>query len=96
MTQAEHAKILAILEALGSPDRVEIIEVLLRHGPLTHGDLAKRVGRPLGVRHHLTLLQQCGVVLKEEEDRRNVLYRVDRQVFDRVVAYLTRLRDLPN
>jgi len=60
------------VSALGAVDRLHILQALST--PLTHSELAERLKQPLGVRHHLAILIDAGLVVKEKVDRRTVVY----------------------
>jgi DNA-binding transcriptional ArsR family regulator len=76
-----------VLDALGDRTRRQIVQVL-RDGPVTVGDLAKRipVSRP-AISQHLRVLHTCELVAYESIGTRN-LYRLDQTGLREVRAWL--------
>ncbi|SRR5579871_180136 len=74
-------------EALGDPNRREILRVLSA-GPRSVGEIAAElpISRP-AVSRHLRLLKDAGMVVEEAVGTRHI-YRLDGQGLDAVQAYL--------
>ncbi len=65
----------SFFQGLADPIRVEILELLLG-GPMTTGEIVRRVGRAQAtVSSHLTCLRFCGYVEARREGR-NVRYEI--------------------
>lgn len=80
-----------LFKALADDSRVRILEIL-SEGPLSVGDVAKRVGlsQPT-VSHHLAVLRACRCV-RDEKKGKQVFYRLNHQcVLDGFRNYLARL-----
>ncbi len=79
-----------MLDAVGDPNRLEIIFLLGSQGRLNVGEIASRfrISRP-SISHHLKVLKDAGVV-RGEKVGQEVYYRLDRS---RVVAGLRELAD---
>ena len=81
---AETAKtVAAILQALASPSRLLILDVL-EHGPVTVGDLTEAIGmEQSAVSHQLRHLRDLGLVTTERQGR-HIIY----SLYDKHVAEL--------
>ncbi|MDD5004113.1 MAG: ArsR/SmtB family transcription factor [Acidithiobacillus sp.] len=85
------AQVVARLEALASPVRLEIFRLLVEQEPtgLVSGDIAEHLGQPHnGISFHLKNLQHAGLVTVQREGRYQ-RYRAAMPVVRALVAYLT-------
>lgn len=79
-----------VLEILGSPVRVRVIQVLLDKGPLNHADLLQELDLPVvTIYTHLQKMTKAGVLEKEEDDRRTVLYKVRKEALKDAKDFIT-------
>ena len=88
---ADLLTIVARLEALASPVRLQIFRLLVEEEPqgLVSGDIAERLGHPHnGLSFHLKNLQHAGLVMVQREGRYQ-RYRAAIPVVHGLVAYLT-------
>jgi DNA-binding transcriptional ArsR family regulator len=86
-TERELSQVDAVFNALAHPSRRHVLLVLhFRGGEMTAGDIASRFGCswPTTTRH-LNILQQAGLVKVEKRGRERV-YRVDRELLQRVAS----------
>lgn len=81
MTSARQRAASALVEIFGSPflramtepARIEIVRVLLLHGPLDVGELARHVPQERSVvSRHLRLLEEAGLVAATRDGKRRV------------------------
>ncbi|MGD9572760.1 MAG: ArsR/SmtB family transcription factor [Thermoleophilia bacterium] len=91
LAAAEPAPVAAVLAALGSPQRVQVLQVLLR-GPATTSEIGERLGGPSsgGLFHHLKELMAAGLV---HQPRRGA-YAVRPQHMVPILAVLAAAIDL--
>ncbi|MBZ4417091.1 helix-turn-helix transcriptional regulator [Myxococcus sp. RHSTA-1-4] len=85
----------AFLRALTEPARLELLKVLLRHGPADVGAIAARLPQDRSViSRHLKVLHDVGVVRARSEGRHRI-YEVDGQSFlSSFEGLLSRVREL--
>ena len=87
----ENSKYAAMLAALGHEARLEIYRLLVRVGEegLNIGDIGSHLGLPAStLSHHLSCLVDAGLV-KQDRQGRQVFNRVDFEVMNQTVAFLT-------
>lgn len=83
----------ATFAALGEPNRLRIVESL-RDGPLSVGELVERLGmRQPQVSKHLRVLDQTQIVEFEARHRLRI-YRLRRERFDDVSAWIDSFEQL--
>lgn len=79
-------KRIALLKALASPARIEVVEVMQIRGPATVAEISAQLGRaPDSLYHHLKQLEKAGIVerqgTKKSGGRSGAVYALcDRQV----------------
>ncbi len=79
--------------ALADPNREHIVE-LLRDGPLTVGELTRRLGiRQPQVSKHLKVLSEAAIVEVQPQANRRI-YRLRREPFQELEAWLQSFRRL--
>src|SRR6266567_2006822 len=79
--------------ALADPNRAHIVE-LLRDGPLTVGELTRRLGiRQPQVSKHLKVLSEAAIVEVQPQANRRI-YRLRREPFQELEAWLHSFRRL--
>ena len=79
--------------ALADPNRAHIVE-LLRDGPLTVGELTRRLGiRQPQVSKHLKVLSEAAIVEVQPQANRRI-YRLRREPFQELEAWLQSFRRL--
>jgi DNA-binding transcriptional ArsR family regulator len=87
----ENAAIARALAALGHEARLAIYRLLVRAGDagLNVGDIAQHLKMPAStLAHHLSTLVAAGLVIQERQGR-EVVNRVDYDVMNRTVGFLT-------
>lgn len=86
-------KIIATLNALAEPNRLNIVE-LLRDGPLTVGEITERLGlRQPQTSKHLRVLSEAGLVEVQAITNKRI-YRLQSQPFQALNAWLETYRDV--
>ncbi|MGR6921765.1 metalloregulator ArsR/SmtB family transcription factor [[Actinomadura] parvosata] len=86
--EAAAARLDEVAGAVADPVRRQILELLLRGGPLPAGDVAERfpISRP-AISRHLRVLRRSGLV-RDELVGRQRLYALDPGPFEELVAWL--------
>jgi len=84
----------ALFKALNDPSRRQILE-LLREGDRSAGEIAERfeMTKP-SISHHLDLLRQADLVASVKRGQ-NVIYSLNTTVLDEVLAWVFKLKALP-
>ena len=98
MTDRHAAALDAKFVALADPTRRRVIEAL-RNGELRAGELAEAVEMtPPALSRHLRVLRRAGLVVEHgsSEDARVRLYRLERDAFGRVRAWLDDVEEFWN
>lgn len=69
-----------LLDGIRDPNRIEIIFLLGKDGPMNVSDIAARfhISRP-AISHHLKVLKDAGIVWSEKTGQ-EVYYRMDRKI----------------
>ena len=78
--------------ALGSEQRLAVIQLLVRAGPdgMTVGALKEATGAAAStLSHHIRFLSQTGLILQEKQGR-SIICRADFERIQSLAAYLTR------
>jgi len=70
---------------------MQILEALFT-GPKSHSRLAEILGKPLGVKYHLRVLQKAGVIEKQDYGGQDVAYLLVPVALSGAIATLSRLR----
>jgi ArsR family transcriptional regulator, arsenate/arsenite/antimonite-responsive transcriptional repressor len=84
-------QVIKALGALAHEHRLGIYRLLVERGPdgLSAGGIGDRVGLvPSSLTFHLQTLQRAGLILQRREGRQ-LIYSVDFEVMNNLVAYLT-------
>lgn len=80
-----------ILSKIGNPTRLKIVRLLVRAGSngLPVGSIQKTLGIPGStLTHHITHLKNAGVI-RQERDQATLFCKMQYQVLDNLVKYLT-------
>ena len=85
LTEERRHRAAGVMKALGHPDRLRIVEVVVHHGEVTVGDLARLcdLEQPI-VSHHAAVLRRAGIV----EVRRQGTRRYHRLAHERFIKLL--------
>lgn len=84
----------SLFSALAQPTRLRCVELLLRKGHCTAGELASSLGVPANtMSSHLTILSHAGLIRSVKEGR-HVIYRPDSASLRRLLGELERLLEL--
>lgn len=79
-------------KALSDPTRREILN-LLRHGPLTAGEIVGQFDMTgASISHHLSILKHAGVI-DDEKKGKFIYYYLNSSVLDDVLNWLLSLRE---
>ena len=83
----------ATFRALGEPSRLSIVH-LLRSGPASVGEIADRLGiRQPQVSKHLRVLDESGLVTREERARQRI-YRLEAEQFEEIGRWVDSFEQL--
>lgn len=82
-----------IYKALGEPNRLKIIKLLINNGEICACKLLEIVNcRQSTLSHHLSKLEECGL-LRSRREKKNIFYSCDKVVLNEAVSFLTDVCD---
>ncbi|MCR5861806.1 metalloregulator ArsR/SmtB family transcription factor [Flavobacterium sp. J372] len=87
-----HKEAERIAKALGDPHRLRILNEMKQAGELKCACVTNiiQLSQP-SISHHLKQLVDAGLIIPEKEGR-NIKYRLDREILDNYITYLSALK----
>lgn len=78
-----------IYKALGEPNRLKIIKLLINNEEICACKLLEIVNCGQStLSHHLSKLEECGL-LRSRRDKKNIFYSCDKSVLDDAISFLS-------